>query len=254
MMKLSKVSSVKYRIKNRIYIIQKRLCLEYRMRRRYIKLEGIKIRVGQHMSPSIKTAIYNGCYEQIELKLIKCHVSPSDTLMEIGAGIGLVSSYCARIIGSEKVYAYEANPELERHIHDTYKLNSVSPTLQIALVGEQTGEQTFYITKEFWSSSIIQPTAKETAIAIKIPVKSFNQEVRRLNPTFLIIDIEGGEYELLKYADFYNVQKIVIELHNIMLGHEKSEFVKSKLAEAGFQIIEEFSNSGDEVLFVQKYC
>jgi len=58
----------------------------------------------------------------------------------------------------------------------------------------------------------------------------------------------------LKYADFYNVQKIVIELHNIMLGHEKSEFVKSKLAEAGFQIIEEFSNSGDEVLFVQKYC
>jgi len=37
--------------------------------------------------------------------------------------------------------------------------------------------------------------------------------VQKINPTFLIIDIEGGEDELLKYADFHNVRKLIIELH-----------------------------------------
>lgn len=245
-MKFSKINQFAHRIQNS-------LVLDYRMLRRYIvELEGIRIRVGQHMAKSIQQAIYTGHYENIELKLIKSHLSQNDTVLEIGAGIGLVSSYCARKIGSERVHAYEANPALKRHIYENYKLNSVRPTLEMALIGEQTGEQTFYVTKEFWASSIIQPMAKETASTIKIPVKSFNQEVRRLNPTFLIIDIEGGEYELLKYAEFYNVQKLVIELHNIMLGNDKSEFVKSKLAEAGFQMIEEIPNYGDEVLFLQR--
>lgn len=252
-MNSSKKPHLAHRIRNRIDIIQKGLLLDYRMLRRYVaELEGIRIRVGQHMAKRIQQAIYDGHYENIELELIKSHLSQNDTVLEIGAGIGLVSSYCAKKIGSERVYTYEANPVLERHIHDNYKLNSVCPTLEIALIGEQTGEQNFYVTKEFWASSIIQPMAKETANAIKIPVKSFNQEVRRLDPTFVIIDIEGGEYDLLKYADFYNVQKLLIELHNLILGHDKSEFVKSKLAEAGFQMVEKVFNYGDEVLFLQR--
>lgn len=52
-----------------------------------------------------------------------------------------------------------------------------------------------------------------------------------------------SNYELVQNADFYNVNKILIEIHPDILGAEKFEFVKRKLVDAGFQINEQFSSS-----------
>ena len=217
------------------------------------RIQGIKIRIGNHISENIRKAIYFGDYENLELKTVKCQLKKDDVVMEIGAGIGFISSYCAKKIGSDRVFTYEANPALETHIYENYKLNGVCPTLEVCLVGDQSGEIIFYVEKEFWVSSITPSTSD--ANPIKVPMKSFNEEVKRLNPTFLIIDIEGGEYELVKQADFHNVKNISIEIHEILIGCEKSEFVKSRLCEAGFKVNEEFSGNkvaGLEQLFLQR--
>ncbi|MCL1471483.1 FkbM family methyltransferase [Argonema antarcticum] len=220
--------------------IQNKLLAEYRTLTKpsLVKLEGIAIRVDPYFSEPIRASIYRGHYEADEMKIVKSHLFPNDIVMEIGAGIGLISSYCAKKIGSERVFTYEANPELETHIRETYKLNSVFPTLEICLVGDRPGEETFYIEKNFWSSSITP--WNQNARSVKVPVKSFNEEVRRINPSFLIMDVEGGEYDILKNADFYNIQKLAIELHEKLIGSEKVQFVKAKLDEAGFQVNKNF--------------
>lgn len=218
-----------------------------------VVIEGIKIRVGAHLSKVIEKSLYSGYYEVAEIKMVKYGIKPDDVVMEIGAGLGLISMYCAKKIGADRVFAYEANPALEQHIRDNYNLNNISPTLELCLVGEQVGEQTFYIENSFWSSSITPRTAE--AKPIKVPMKSFNEEVRRLNPSFLIIDVEGGEYEILKEADFHNIQKISLELHEPIIGHEKVEFIKNRLFEAGFRVNEEFSykeKNGLEELFLER--
>jgi hypothetical protein len=120
----------------------------------------------------------------------------------------------------------------------------------MCLIGDKAGEQNFYIEKNFVSSSIIQ--RHDNAKCVKVPVISFNDEVKRINPTFLIIDIEGGEYNLCQYANLNTVQKIVIELHGHILGREKTEFVKSKLVQSGFLLKEKFQKEEAEILFLQR--
>lgn len=215
--------------------------IEYRKRKQpnFVEIEGIKIPIGKHLSMRILKAIYGGYYEKSELQIIKSQLNQDDIVLELGTGIGLISSYCAKKLGSNRVFTYEANPELEPHIRNTYSLNNVTPQLDICLLGERAGEQTFYVEPGFWASSTIRRTSN--AKAIQVLVKDFNLEIRRINPSFLIIDIEGGEYNLFEFADLYNVKKIVIELHEKLIGKEKVECVKQRLMQAGFKVNEKKS-------------
>jgi len=218
-----------------------------------LEFEGVKINaVGSHISPKIEQAIRSGYYEQAELQILKSCLSQSDTVMEIGAGIGFLSSYCAKQIGSEQVFAYEANPALEESIRHTYEINCVNPNLEICLIGAQTGLDIFYIASDFWESSFVKPIADKEVDTITVAAKSFSQEVRRINPSLLIVDIEGGEYELFKDVNLYNIQKIIIELHNSLIGDEKVQFVKTRLSDYGFKVVEKISNCDDEILFLQR--
>ena len=233
--------------------IPKRIIAEYRMLKNLdiANVEGINISVGDHISKPIRRRIYGGYYEEAELLALKSQLCSNDIVMELGAGIGFISSYCAARIGSDKVFTYEGNPLLEPHILNTFALNGVSPKLEISLLGKVAGEQTFYISKDFWSSSTIQRDLN--AKALTVPVKSLNEEIKRVNPTFLIIDIEGGEYELFQYIDFHNVNKIIIELHERVIGTDKIRAVKSSLADAGFHINNELSSKTvDEVVFLKR--
>lgn len=256
MLQYKKLSSRLARLSNRIVTeynwIKRNVLIEYRRFKRLavVEIEGIRIKIGSHISESILQELYAGTYEEAELRIIKSQLSPSDVVMEIGTGIGLLSSYCAKQIGSERVYTYEANPALERPILDNYQLNNVFPSLKICLIGAQAGEQIFYIEPNFWSSSIIQRTPQSQAV--NVPVKSFNREIQQINPTFLIIDIEGGEYELLQYADFHKVKKMAIEVHERVIGRDKVNFVISRLAEHGFKINKKISSKDKEELFLQR--
>ncbi len=231
--------------------IQKQYYLQTRLLRKpVVEIEGVKIKMGNYMTELIQDCIYKNKYETSELKFIQSYLEPNDIVMEVGAGLGLLSSYCAKAIGSDRVFAYEANPNLIKEIKKNYQLNQVNPVIDNCIVGEKTGTQDFFLRKGFWASSTIQPN--KTATKIQVKVKSFNEEIRKINPSFVVIDIEGGEGELFKYIDFYNAKKIVIELHPGIIGQDKIDFVYSRLMEAGFQeIIREVTGS-NEVVFLQR--
>lgn len=234
-------NKLKSKVSRLLYHLKTGPLLAYRQVRQHqvVTIAGIKIPISDRISGEPLKYLYMGSYENHELKLVKSQLQQDDIVMELGTGLGLISSYCAKKIGSDRVFTYEANPALEPDIRHAYDLNKVAPQYEICLLGEQPGQQTFYVGKEFWSSSIIKRDADFQEI--NVPVKSFNQEVRKINPTFLIIDIEGGEYELLKYADFHNVRKLIIELHEQVIGKEPIKFVKSKLKASGFRVVKKIS-------------
>jgi hypothetical protein len=73
-------------------------------------------------------------------------------------------------------------------------------------------------------------------------MRSLNEEIRRIRPTFLILDIEGGEYDLLQILDdFLTIKKVAIELHEDVIGPEKIESIKRRLVDAGFAIDPHYS-------------
>ena len=67
-----------------------------------------------------------------------------------------------------------------------------------------------------------------------MPVKPFNDEIARIRPSFLIVDIEGGEYELFDYARLDTVRTIVIEMHPSVGGLRRSLALRRNLRQLGF--------------------
>jgi len=216
-----------------------------------VEIMGIRLRVGPHMSaPILQEILRWGSYETAEIGMLERHLRSDDIVMELGTGIGFVSSYCARRIGSDRVFTFEANPALESHAYETYALNDVWPRLEIALLGKAPGERTFYVEESFWASSTIRRSTR--AIPIIVPVRSVNEEIERTCPTFLVMDIEGGEDELLPILRFHTVRKMILELHPNVIGSARAAHVLSIVCHAGFQVEEETTTGEEPVLFLRR--
>lgn len=181
--------------------------------------------------PGIARQIYFGEYESKEMAIIASKLSTDDTVVEVGAGIGYVSAFCAQRIGNDRVHAFEANPALTPLIQATHQRNTVSPQIYNALLGRGNGECTFHVEPEFWASSTlaISPQAKPVAV----PQLDLNEQLARLRPTFLIVDIEGGESEFFDYADLSGVRKICLETHPGLLGDLGVSRVISRILSQG---------------------
>src|SRR5918995_2728242 len=165
------------------------LAYRYRVARRsVITIEGVRIRIGRHMSRRVERALSRGGYEREELRLMGAVLSPDDVVLEVGAGLGLVSTFCAKQIGSDRVFAYEADPDLEPCIRETYKLNGVEPTLEMCAVGPRPGRVTLYRDKHFVSSSVVRRRAGSKPV--EVSGKALNQVVEKRRPTLLVVDAE----------------------------------------------------------------
>jgi FkbM family methyltransferase len=184
------------------------------------------------MSEAVKDALRKGLYEAPECRTVLEHLENDDVVMELGAGIGLISTLCSLKLGSSKVFAYEANPELEPQIKSVYELNRVNPELNMCMLGHSAGERDFFLTNDLTLSSSLPPG--DYLKAITVPVRSFSAELERIDPSFLILDIEGGEFELLTNATFHNLRKIFVEFHPDVIGVQKCTAIVKHLKEAGF--------------------
>jgi len=210
------------------------LIYQYRITLRpIVSIEGVRIRVGPHMSRRVEQAISRGGYERDELRLIGMVLSPSDVVLEVGAGLGVVSAFCAKRLGSSQVFAFEANPDLEPRIRETYALNSVEPTLEMCAIRANAGRVTLYRTNHLISSSLIQHNP--AALPIEVPGKALSYVVEKIRPTLLIVDVEGAEGELFDRAQLPGVTKIMLELHERVIGKAKAQQVRGALAALGFR-------------------
>jgi FkbM family methyltransferase len=185
------------------------------------------------MSRRVEQAISKGGYERDELRLIGMILSPGDVVLEVGAGLGVVSAYCAKRLGSSRVFAFEANPDLEPRIRETYALNGVEPTLEMCAIRATAGRVTLYRTKHVFSSSLVKRSAE--AIPIEVPGKALSYVVEKFRPTLLIVDVEGAEDELFDRAQLRGVTKIMLELHERVIGEAKARRVRGALTALGFR-------------------
>ncbi|MBD2482374.1 FkbM family methyltransferase [Planktothrix sp. FACHB-1365] len=213
----------------------------------FVTIKGIKIPIIEDLPENTLKALYGGYYERFELKVIGQTLEASDRVLELGTGLGLISSFCAKKIGNDRVFTYEANPGLEPIIRQTYALNHVSPHLKLCILGKEIGEQTFYVSESLWDSSLLEYSPDLQAV--QVPVKCFNEEVKIVDPSFLVLDIEGGEYEFFQYANLHNIRKISMELHEDLIGEEKAEFVRSHLTLSGFTLNLDFSYRDRELFW-----
>jgi FkbM family methyltransferase len=200
-----------------------------------ISIDGVRLRATQTLvTTPVRLSMYSRNYERAERQIVGSYLAPDDVVLEIGAGIGFISAFCAKRIGSNRVHAFEANPALEPAIRDTYRLNAVSPTLTIACVGREEGRRRFYVQEHFVGSSVIEQDSPGQAVNVtQVDLGRLLEEVK---PTFLIVDIEGFEAELLNNVQLEGVRKICVELHPGIIGDAACSRLVAELIDQGFAL------------------
>ena len=220
-----------------------------KIRRRYrrtirpqvIKNHGIWLPVGKPLSEKMQQILYAGSYEMQEVSIIQMNLDCSDRVLELGTGIGFITTLIAKTCGSDSVFSYEANPEMIPLINEVFDLNGVRPVLRNVAVAKEAGEFMLHITEEFWSSSFC--VRKNTKSRIKCNAVCFDQILKEIAPTFLVVDIEGGEYGLVGTQIHHSVSKFMIELHEHVIGRDKIEAVRDWILKEGFYIIDDYGNN-----------
>lgn len=203
-------------------------------RPKVIKNNGVKINAGEHISKNIMNFIYSGAYEGEEVAILMKALKSTDKVLEIGSGLGFLTVFCAKRIGSENVVAYEANPLLIDKIKENFSLNNVDLDIRNAILSDADSEIDLFIEDSFWSSSTVRRS--DEAKVVRVKTKNINDILLDSRSNFLIIDIEGGEKQLIYKINFNLVDKLLIEIHPHVIGNNQSTKIIAYLFEKGFEL------------------
>ncbi len=211
-----------------------------------VTLRGVRLEIGPQVTPRIAREIYRERYERREAICLQRTLEPDDTFVEIGAGMGFLSALAARRIGAGRVVAYEANPRMLPVIRRTWQLNGVEPELVHGALGDGDGVVAFHVEDEFVESSLHRRSA--AAVAVEVPRLDAAREMARVRPTVVSMDVEGAERELVPLLPWHGVDRLIIDLHPLVIGRDGVAEVLHTLRAAGFAEHRRLSSTNKKLL------
>jgi len=185
-----------------------------------------------------RACFWKGDYEKEERELVRRWVRPEDSVLELGACLGIVSCVTNQLLADKSRHVVvEANPYCLETLYRNKELNHSGFLIEHCAVAGQS-ETTFYLHPIYIvGGTPLRPTGRP----VRVPAKSLRQLASERGPfTTLIMDIEGGELGAL--ADSREILKglrlVIVELHNFAIGVEGVEKCRAILGESGLHRID----------------
>ncbi len=207
-----------------------------------VSIHGVQLPIPDDCSEPYRRALYCERHERRLALMIAAKLQPEDTVLEMGSGRGVLSTLCAKLIGSDRVFTFEANPALIPFIRRVYSLNAVCPHLENAAVGTSEAQVSFYVNARTDSSSLLGSADKGEEILVR--QVDINPLLAMIKPTFLVVDIEGAEGAVLRAAKLDGVRIIALEIHKHLLGEEGIADLTATILSQGFKANRWLSTSG----------
>jgi FkbM family methyltransferase len=189
-----------------------------------VSTAGIRVPIDRtRLSRKMEKRLSRGDNQQAEFEAARAVIRPGDVVLELGAGLGVISAALRRHTGASRIVAFEPNPDLSDYIPRTHALNGVFDVeLRRAVVLSDPKGSTipFYRHPNLSSGSLSQrSTSFENAV--EVAVVGLKEVLAEVTPNVLLVDIEGAEIELFEGAEnLGSVGCIVLELHEGSYGHE----------------------------------
>jgi FkbM family methyltransferase len=217
----------------------------YRTRPDVVGLHGVTLEFGPWTPPSVRNWVYDRRYEDPEWQVVTKTLRPDDKVLEIGSGMGYLTVVAARI--ASEVRSFDANPEIVERARATVLRNGCAATVTNALLERSPERQSapFYIHADFRGSSLVQ--SDNTVRTVDVPVLDFSEECRGC--TYLIVDIEGAEVELLS-GELPGVRAICVECHPDEVTARRITDMLGALFEQGFTL--DVTASAGQVLYLTR--
>lgn len=186
-------------------------------------------------SRAYRACFLNGSYEAEERELVRAFVQPTDTVLELGACLGVVSCVTNKILADKtKHVVVEGNPFCLPTLHRNCELNRCGFVIENCAVSTQP-DATFYLHPVYIVGGTTQ---RESSRPAHVPARSLAELDERHGPfTTLIVDIEGGELEIFSAAreQLNRYRLVIVELHHWAIGAEGVQHCREILAAAGLQ-------------------
>jgi FkbM family methyltransferase len=214
----------------------------------FLEIAGLRIPNDPAViTPPVARAIENGRYERAEMAGLRKFVKPEDRIIELGAGIGVVSAFLAREMGVKNILCIEANPSLCAFITRVHRANGIAGVEvrnAVALddLAEARPTATFYVREPFWASSLDGEAEYERAV--EVPALRLSELIGEFRADTLIVDIEGGERDLFTFAELAGIDKVFLEIHTRKIKRIGVKMCFDALSLAGFAYDQQVSRGG----------
>ncbi|MBZ9603163.1 FkbM family methyltransferase [Phyllobacterium chamaecytisi] len=216
-----------------------------------LTVHGIRVPLTcDEVSPAIWQALTSGSYEAKEARSVFKAVRPNDRVLELGTGIGIITSLIAKIPGVQ-VWSFEANPSTAALAHRVISANDLGNVVlsQGILIAGEPCILPFYVREDLWMSSLDK---RQGSYQREISLTSTNIDdfIADHAINVLVMDIEGAERDLLGRSALPHIERIFLELHDHLYGLSGIREITQALAMKGFAYDPRGSN-GPCVLFAK---
>jgi len=199
---------------------------------------GIKVPAAPHLGPGMIAAMTAGTYERHEVELALAHVPRGSRVLELGAGSGVAGAVMARKCQPRAVLSVEANPRLLPHIAALYAENGLQYLMDLrhgVVLSAPDAPLTvpFFVRGNFLGSSLAEPD-HGLVQPMQVPVIRYDRLKASFPHDVLLMDIEGGELDLLRHADLSGITLLIAEFHRSIFGREGLRECRALLTAQGF--------------------
>ena len=211
---------------------------------------GLEVLDGDHLGPQMIKNMELERYERREVLAGLREIKATDTVVEMGAGAGIVGAIIAKNCKPKKIVSFEANHTLIDHIERLYVHNGVDDLIEvrnkIVLSEENPPKKVdFFIRGNFLGSGITILKGIDKARKVSVPVARWEAVKKEVSPTVLMMDIEGAELKFFRDADLTGIRIIIVELHRDIYQRQGMREIREKiLVEKEFAEDREVSGGG----------
>lgn len=186
-------------------------------------------------SRAYRSCFSNDSYEAEERALVCELVRPTDTVLELGACLGIVSCVTNTLLADKtKHVVVEGNPFCIPTLHRNRQRNGAGFLIENCAVSVAP-DATFYLHPVYVVGG---STQRKSAFPVKVPSRSLTELAAGYGPfTTLIVDIEGAELEVFAEATkvLEGVRLVIVELHDWAVGESGVDRCREILAAAGLR-------------------
>jgi FkbM family methyltransferase len=188
-----------------------------------LRFHGATIVTNDSIPAKNLALLWWGMYESAERRFVRDHLSPDLPVVELGAGIGAISSVIARKLRrGQCLVCVEASPVLHALLRTNLARNAAHLRVEVieAALSDAQGSTGFHVDRDNLGSR--RRTGQER-IGTVVPAVTLSSIVglRHWPDGFqLVCDIEGGEAAFLcaDPAALSTCRRMIIELHDTEVG------------------------------------
>ena len=186
------------------------------------------------MQGKIRRLLRNNDYEAKETEAALRVVREGDVVVELGGGIGYMSTLVATKRAIKSVHVFEANPNLIPYIQSVHAANDVTNAhVTNAILGTRKGSVDFYVREPMLGSSMQKLEGEVDPPSVKVDVLNAKTTFKDIGANVLICDIEGAEVDLIPSLDLSGFRAAIIETHPQWIGPEGMNKVMRAFMDAG---------------------